>query len=156
MVGFSSHDQRRMLDRLGLSALGEYGLTILMSAGAVTVMLAWWLSLARQPRQKDRVQRCWQRFCTRLARIGLAPQHHEGPLHYRRRILGQRPDLAAAVEEIVDAYLRLRYRPQHAYDDQRRFCSRVGRFRPRRRPPTSKVSAAPRQEPLSCRPPYTL
>ena len=132
VLGFSSAEQRQLLDWLGLGHLREYGLALLMSAAGSAVMLTWALALARRPRPRDPVQRCWQRFGRRLARLGLAPRHHEGPLDYRNRVVTVRPDLSAPVDAIVDAYLRLRYRPA-AGDDPRTLCRRVRRFRPRRR-----------------------
>ncbi|NBC49770.1 MAG: DUF3488 domain-containing protein, partial [Gammaproteobacteria bacterium] len=91
VVGFSSRDQRRLLDQLGLGPLREYGLALLMTIAGSAVMLAWALALARQPKPRDPVQRCWQGFERRLARIGLGPGRHEAPMHYRARLLRARP-----------------------------------------------------------------
>lgn len=133
VVGFSSRDQQRLLDRLGLGPLQEYGLAMLMAVGSSAVLLGWWISLTRRRGEQDPIQRCWRRFGRRLARIGLAPGHHEGPLNYRKRVLHRRPDLATPVNEIVEIYLRLRFQPHHDATDRRGLCSKVRRFRPRRR-----------------------
>lgn len=131
VLGFSRTDQLQLLDRLGLGALREYGLAILMVIAASVVMLAWALALARAPKPSDPVQRCWHRFGRRLARVGLAPGRHEGPLHYRNRIIASRPDLRPAVTTIVSRYLALRYRQTAAPTEHRQLCSAVQRFRPR-------------------------
>jgi hypothetical protein len=132
VLGFSSRDQFRLLDRLGLGPLREYGLALLMTLAGSAVMLGWALALARKPRARDPVQRCWQRFGQRLARIGLAPQRHEAPLHYRARVLKARPDLQPTVDAIVDSYLRLRYQPPPTKANHRILCRQISRFRPQR------------------------
>jgi len=132
VVGFSSRDQLQLLDRLGLGQLREYGLALLMTLAGSAVMLGWALALARRPRARDPIQRCWQRFGHRLTRIGLAPQHHEAPLHYRARVLKARPDLQPTVDAIVDSYLRLRYQAPPTKTDHRILCRQISRFRPRR------------------------
>jgi len=132
VLGFSSRDQFQLLDRFGLGALREYGLALLMTIAGSAVMLGWALALARQPGTSDPVQRCWQRFGRRLARIGLEPARHEGPLHYRRRILSARPDLKSSVDPIVETYLDLRYRPSKGSSERpQQLCRQVRRFRPR-------------------------
>ncbi|NEX15514.1 MAG: DUF3488 domain-containing protein [Halochromatium sp.] len=131
VLGFSSRDQFRLLDQFGLGALREYGLALLMTIAGSAVMLGWALALARQPRASDPVQRCWQRFGRRLAGIGLGPARHEGPLHYRQRILSARPDLKSSIDPIVDTYLDLRYRPSKGSERPQQLCQQVRRFRPR-------------------------
>lgn len=133
VLGFSTRDQFQLLNRLGLAALREYGLALLMTAAGAAVMLTWAFALARPPRTRDPVQRCWQRFGRRLARAGLAPQRNEGPLHYRDRITAARPDLKAAIDPIVDGYLRLRYGAGSDASARGALCRRIRRFRPRRR-----------------------
>ena len=132
VLGFSSRDQLQLLDRLGLRQLREYGLALLMTIAGTAVMLGWALALSRGPRTTDPVQRCWQRFQRRLSRVGLPPDRHEGPLHYRTRILRARPDLKSSVEPIVDAYLQQRYRAARGSDQAQNLCQQVRRFRPRR------------------------
>jgi transglutaminase-like putative cysteine protease len=132
VVGFSSRDQLRLLDRLGLGPLREYGLALLMTLAGSAVMLGWALALARRPRINDPAQRCWRRFEQRLARIGLGPHRHEAPLHFRARILRARPDLQPAVDMIVDSYLELRYQAPAARPDHRPLCRQIAHFRPRR------------------------
>lgn len=132
VLGYSSRDQFRLLDQLGLGQLREYGLALLMTVAGSAVMLGWALALSRRPRARDPVQRCWQRFGQRLARIGLGPQRHEAPLHYRARVLKARPDLQPTVDAIVDSYLRLRYQAPPTKTDHRILCRQISRFRPRR------------------------
>ena len=134
VVGFSIRDQFRLLDRLGLEPLREYGLALLMTIASSAVMLGWALALARRPRVKDPTQRCWRRFEQRLARIGLEPHRHEAPLRYHARIVEARPDLRPSVDPIVETYLELRYQvpAPKPKPDHRRLCQQVARFRPRR------------------------
>lgn len=49
--------------------------------GLIFAGLRWRSQFSRDP-----VARSWQRFCTRLARRGLARSPHEGPLAFVERI----------------------------------------------------------------------
>jgi transglutaminase-like putative cysteine protease len=132
VVGFSSRDQLRLLDRLGLGPLREYGLALLMGGAGALVMLSWAWALARRPRPGDPVQRCWERFGRRLARVGLPPARNEGPLHYRDRVLRARPDLRPEVDAIVEEYLRRRYQRAPSARSPSALCRQIRRFRPAR------------------------
>ncbi|GAB6043669.1 transglutaminase TgpA family protein [Endothiovibrio diazotrophicus] len=77
----------------------------------------------------DPVQRVWLRFCRKLARRGLPRAPTEGPLDYQRRIIRQRPAIAAKTGEINRLYAALRY--HHAPDagELKRLQRLVRRFR---------------------------
>jgi len=132
VIGFSSSTQRHMLDRLGLGHWREYGLAVLMAAGALAIMLAWSLMLTPKGRAADPVVREWDRFSSRLGRIGLPRGSREGPMDYRDRILAARPDLARDIEPIVACYLNIRYRANGDTAQLAELRRRIAQFHPRR------------------------
>jgi hypothetical protein len=131
VIGFSSSKQRRMLASLGLDYLR--GPALALAIGISVLMLAWSLLLARPVARGDPVQRAWSRLSRKLGRVGLARQPHEGPVDYRDRVAGARPDLAGTVGLIVGLYLRCRYRPGPDKRDDAALLRRVNAFNPKRR-----------------------
>ena len=52
------------------------------------------------------------RFCEKLAKVGLARQPHEGPRDYYHRIVTLQPSLKATVKPIINDYIKLNYSGQ--------------------------------------------
>ena len=63
----------------------------------------------KKPQPVDPVLHAWNRFCRRLARMGMPRKPSEGPRDYVRRVVAFRPDLAGEVNPIADLYITLRY-----------------------------------------------
>ena len=127
----SDDRQERLLERLGLDRYGEFALAGLMVSAVSLVMGLILLALMRQGEPLDPVSRDYQRFCRRLAAIGLSRAPAEGPLDYARRVAGERPDLAPAAGRIVALYLAERYAETARPGDRQRLSDLVRRFRPR-------------------------
>ena len=110
VLDFSAGRQERMLAAVGLGYLRAYGLAVamLVVAGAVLGLLT--LALVRGADRRDPLERIYQGFCDRLARIGLARGPSEGPADYARRVVAARPDLAGGVMGFMALYLPRRYR----------------------------------------------
>ena len=51
----------------------------------------------------------WQRAGRRLARIGYVQRADEGPRDFVERVREREPALEAALDTLLDTYLRLRY-----------------------------------------------
>jgi protein-glutamine gamma-glutamyltransferase len=135
VVGFSHFKQQQMLRNLGLDALRDTGLVLLMALAGAGVMLAWGLWLGRPAAPADPVQAAYAAFQRKLRRVDAALARHpdEGPLDHLTRLGRLRPYLAAAATPIVQAYVRLRYdnaSPQERGLDQLR--EQVRAFRPGR------------------------
>ncbi len=109
VLGYGPERQRRVLSEMGLDA-SSYGTLVLALTVTVALLLAAlaaWL-FARRGR-RDPVLGAWDAFCARLARAGLPREPHEGPRAFAARVAARRPDLAAAVSAVADAYVALRY-----------------------------------------------
>ncbi len=132
VLGYSSRQQARLLDRLGWIGDPLTGLATLLGAGfALTALTLLTLQLAFRVRPRpDRVQRAWELACRRLARRGLARDPAEGPLDFARRVRTARPGDGAAFDELVRCYVRIRYERAPVAADTEEFIGRVRRFRP--------------------------
>jgi len=113
LVGYSSRTQTALMQRLGLGAFGSGALALALGFGlaATGVLLVILLALELRRGNSDRAQVAWLRFCARLARAGLKRGSAEGPVDFARRVAARRPELAAQVSRVVDAYLAARYWP---------------------------------------------
>jgi hypothetical protein len=133
VLDFSLARQQQMLAAVGLAHLREYGLTLsmLVLAGAILGLLT--LALVRGANRREPLERIYQAFCDRLARIGLPRAASEGPLDYARRVAAARPDLAVEIEAFMSAYLPARYRNKVGWTDLRALKVGLRRFRPSRR-----------------------
>ncbi|MDE2449942.1 MAG: DUF3488 domain-containing protein, partial [Gammaproteobacteria bacterium] len=113
VVGFNYRSQLNLLGDLGFRSpeLRDAGWVF------VGVLLAWlaWISwqLGREPGtpRPDRLGRAYRRLCRKLARTGLPRAPHQGPLEYAQAVSRLRPDLAAPVRPLLEAYAELRFGP---------------------------------------------
>lgn len=130
VLGYGQERQYDLLSRLGFEMAGWHELAIALSIGVSAVLLgiAVLMLWPREP-AGDPATALYQRFCGKLARIGLARHGEEGPLDYMRRIAAVRPDLAEPVEAISALYIALRYRPNPAQTDLLRLKERVRAFK---------------------------
>jgi hypothetical protein len=104
---------------------------MLVLTGAILGLLT--LALVRGANRREPLERIYQAFCERLARIGLPRAASEGPLDYARRVAAARPDLAVEIQTFMGAYLPARYRNEVGRTNLRAIKARLRRFRPRRR-----------------------
>lgn len=101
--------QQDLLGLLGLYTPGWLGKFIGMLAAVLVTALvtAWALRFRRGA--ADPARRAYDRFCARLARIGLRRRAWEGAMDYAVRVRAARPDMAGPVAEITRRYIALRY-----------------------------------------------
>ena len=82
--------------------------TALAALCAIALLVVSVLTLRRR-RTATPAERAWQRFCARLARLGIARNDWEGPLAFADRVARQRPELAPLCREAAGLYARLHY-----------------------------------------------
>jgi transglutaminase-like putative cysteine protease len=133
VLDFSLARQRQMLAAVGLSHLREYGLALAMVVVAAVVLGLLTLALVRGADRREPLERLYQGFCDRLARIGLPRRPSEGPLDYAHRVVAARLDLSEGVEAFMATYLPARYRNGHGPADLKALKAGLRGFRPRRR-----------------------
>lgn len=111
VLGYSTDRQQRLLERLGLERVDWLRLGFILTVLVTIVFTALAIFLARSaaiPR-RDPARRAWDRFCARMARLGVERNNHEGPVDFGARAAKVRADLATAILQITDLYVRARY-----------------------------------------------
>lgn len=141
VLGYGPELQERLLERIGLDALGRYALGVLSVVVAGLLVVAVWLLGRSGDRPRDGVERAWRRVERRLSRLGWRRDPHEGVYAYARRVAGQRPDLATPLLRLAELHDRVRYRPHADAATRRRFVQAARAFRPRRRRHTTPTSS---------------
>jgi protein-glutamine gamma-glutamyltransferase len=111
VLGYNPDRQLAMLSRLGMKQPSWETMTMMMfwSVGGMLLLVALWL--LRGTRREDAVQRAWLRFCSKLARAGIARAGTEGPLDYASRVSQRLPGKETAVRAITALYVEQRYGP---------------------------------------------
>jgi transglutaminase-like putative cysteine protease len=133
VLGLNSERQQRMVDRLGLGHLKEYGLALAMLIAGSVVLGLLVASLFREQRQCDPLERLYRRFCKKLEGIGYRRRNHEGPADFSARVAAARPDLQASLDAFLALYLPLRYGPGGDAKQLRELSRCVRLFHPTRR-----------------------
>jgi transglutaminase-like putative cysteine protease len=132
ILHYNPEAQSALLRRLGIPAPDVEKLVLVLAA-ALAVTLGWltWQvrrELARTP--ADALTRAYATLCARLGKLGLSRAGHEGAESYGERVARLRPDLAAAVLELVAGYSRLRYGRNATADEIKAYLADVRAFRP--------------------------
>lgn len=124
--------QRSLLEKLGFEKPDWKSLVAVLAVALSLALFFLGLATARgfRRRKMHPADKSWRLFCRRLAGKGLARKSAEGPLNFARRVIDSRPDLAAAVGEIADAYIAIRYYPNPRNERLRLLKDRVAAFRP--------------------------
>jgi hypothetical protein len=130
VLGYNPDRQRETLSWLGVREPSWQTMTVMLFWGVAGILLLIALWLLRGIQREDAVQRAWLRFCSKLARAGLARSSVEGPLDYAARIAGGIPARESAVRAIASLYVDLRYGPRAEVDSIARLKQLVREFRP--------------------------
>ena len=72
----------------------------------------------------------YNKFCKKLAKIGIVRSANEGPMAFAQRVASLRPDLAGMVGLISRLYINLRYKPIQYIHWRKKFAFLVKRFKP--------------------------
>jgi len=138
-TGYSQLEQKALLERLGIRMDTWKGplTVILFVLGAIFVLVggyAWFQLKPAADGREDRVKAGYEKFCQKLARAGISRRPEVGPLDFAAEAAAQRPDLKPAIDEIVNLYIRVRYKEERDTSLEKRFCEKVKRFRPAKKP----------------------
>ncbi|HRP22659.1 DUF3488 and transglutaminase-like domain-containing protein [Thauera sp.] len=117
VLGYNPERQRELLARLGLKRVDAATMAGVLSIASALLFAGLYLWASRPRVRHDPLQRQWDRFSARLAKVGLAREPWEGPLAYGERIAAARPEQAAELRAISASYARLRYGPGTATDE---------------------------------------
>ncbi len=139
VIGFSFETQGDLLRDLGIGRLGMFSGAIGLLLGLGVASGGFALFLFLRTRRSDTtdpranaVQKVYARFCTRLARAGVAPRRTaEGPIDFAQRAVAALPAERAGIAAITDQYIAMRFGAET--DGLETLRRTVRRFRPRRR-----------------------
>jgi transglutaminase-like putative cysteine protease len=130
VLSYGPQRQLELLAALGFrqASWREMALTLLLLTGGCLLGIALWM-LVRTPAPADPVLQAWQRFCSRLGRLGVQRAPGEGPRDLARRALAARPEVAAQVNAITGLYIALRYgRPRPDSGKLKQLRQQIRRF----------------------------
>ena len=82
-----------------------------------------------QLRPTDEVQVIYNKFCKKLAKLGVERAPHEGAQDFANRAVQIKSPYATAILDITAQYIALRYQNQHDVSAQKAFKRAVTNFR---------------------------
>lgn len=110
VVNYDEDVQFELFERL-FGEVTERKVIILMAALASLVIVAAGFAVINiEPRiQRTPINRFYLSVCKELAKVNLVRQLGEGPIAFRDRVCAERAELAEAMTELTDMYVRLNY-----------------------------------------------
>jgi len=125
---YSLERQTRFLAQIGLT---DYSVPVMVIILFQLVLLYALIQLRRRhpPRPRDLIRRRYEKYCRKLARIGIDRQPDEGPLAFAERARAARPDLAPAIDGVTARYVTLRYGPHVDNEGLRQLGRAIARFK---------------------------
>ncbi|MDH5357268.1 MAG: DUF3488 and transglutaminase-like domain-containing protein [Gammaproteobacteria bacterium] len=101
--------QKEFLSKLGMPAPNWQSMVILLTLSITTLLLIISLFLFYQYKRHDPIVQLYQRFCNKLARLGIVREPSEGPLDFAIRACKQLPTYQHQIMLISHQYTQLRY-----------------------------------------------
>jgi transglutaminase-like putative cysteine protease len=133
VIGFDQLRQRSMLTPFGLhdTNAGTLGLLLAFGGSLFAALGLLWAMWKRPP--TDPARAAMQLLERRLAAVGVARRHSEGPQHYFNRAARALPSQRTELEQLMRTYLELRYAHEKPpIDLLKNFRQAARDFRPRR------------------------
>jgi transglutaminase-like putative cysteine protease len=129
VLGFDSDVQESFLASIGIANDGSFlpVAETLVIAAALLLIYAGWMQLRTRSRV-DRVKALYERFCRRLARLGVRRSPWEGPSDFSRRAAQLLPDESERIRQISNTYIELRYSPESTGVIYDRFAKEIIQF----------------------------
>lgn len=121
VVNYDEDVQFELFERL-FGEVTEQKVIVLMGTLAMVVIIAVGFTvISFEPRiQRTPLNRFYRSVCRELARVNLVRQPGEGPIAFRDRVCAARPELAEAMTELTDRYVRLSYREASLSDAEQK------------------------------------
>jgi protein-glutamine gamma-glutamyltransferase len=129
LLGFDADVQEVFLGSLGLASHGPFVLIIEILIVAVTLLVIYfgWMQLRTRSRT-DRAKALYERFCRKVARLGVHRDPWEGPSDFSMRAAHLLPEKSGRIREISNTYIALRYAPEPAATNVDTFAKDVRAF----------------------------
>ena len=109
VLGFNPQRQREVLSRLGMPEPDWKKMSAWLAGLCGSLILALVFVAMRERANVDPVNRLWQVFLKKLARQNIRPAPWLGPDTLAQQAAAQLPQHAAAIQDIAQSYIALRY-----------------------------------------------
>ncbi len=132
VLGYNMDRQRQFFGNLGFRDIDwrTLGFWLMIATFIVGGAVSIGLLVRDRPRRIEPSLATWNRFCLKLAAVGVARAPHEGPLDFLARVRSIRPQCAAAAEDITLRYVDARYGAGASRQAMKELQRRVREFRP--------------------------
>lgn len=120
VVNYNEEVQFELLEEL-IGDVTESKAVLFLLIATALVMLGVGVAVIRVDRsaQRDPVVNLYVSIGKELEKIDLPRKRGEGPLHYRDRVIAERPELAEIMSELTELYVQLSYRSRTVDNLQR-------------------------------------
>ncbi|MFC6806358.1 DUF4129 domain-containing transglutaminase family protein [Methylophaga thalassica] len=112
VVSFGPERQLELLSKLGMSNPNWQKMTVVLTLLFVLTGLVMMLSVWFKRPHHDPGVALYQRFCKKLARLGIEKADHEGPQDFARRAQAALPEYHHQIDKITSLFTAWRYRQQ--------------------------------------------
>lgn len=130
VIGYGKEKQLGLLKWLGFSGAYWRDLIILLIALVTLLLLLQSWVLFHRKRLVDPSLLWYQKFCKRLARVGIHRQESEGPYRFAQRVCSLRPDLQTGVMMVTNTYIDIVYAGNSGENNQQKLAKAVRLFKP--------------------------
>ncbi|GAB4275424.1 MAG: DUF3488 and transglutaminase-like domain-containing protein [Methylomicrobium sp.] len=127
VINYHSVNQSQFLALFGIDSLKKMLYSLIGLLAAVTILLSW-LLLSKSRQGTDKVLRCYDRFCRKLAKAGLKRGIGEGPIDFAKRSKLVYPQKISEIDAITELFVKLRYEKHATPADLKRLSEQVGHF----------------------------
>jgi hypothetical protein len=110
VIGFNEKRQLALFSSLGMPDISWQGMVsiLFILLTGVLLVVSFYLFHSNKP-SKTRVTRLYERFVTKMAKLGFSKHEYESALSFAKRIKSSRHDLGREVDRITLLYNKLRY-----------------------------------------------
>jgi transglutaminase-like putative cysteine protease len=129
VLAFDADVQEIFLRSTEIASRGTLFLVVEILLGSTALLAIYfaWMQLWTRSRV-DRVKALYESFCRKTARFGVRRDPCEGPLDFALRAAHSLPNESNRIQQIIDTYIQLRYKPQPASRTVDKFAEEVGAF----------------------------
>ncbi|MBF0219354.1 MAG: DUF3488 domain-containing transglutaminase family protein [Gammaproteobacteria bacterium] len=125
IIGFNRERQRQLLAKLGINQWSGERLMLSITALVMLIWGAVTLPLLLNRRRLDAGQRLFAKFRRRLAQHGMTTQPHQTPQQIAATAALRWPQQQLLLQQIAEAFYRLRYRPTASKEEASQQLKRV-------------------------------
>ena len=128
VINYNSMSQLRLLSSWGIPNIKAMLYSMIGIIGMMTAVLSWFL-LRRKQKTTDRALRLYNRFCKKVARKGIIRGKSEGAKDFAERMKTKLPEQSTQIDQITDAFIKLRYSRDSGPEDLKRLHKLVVLFK---------------------------